>query len=181
LPPVSKLTPAQAMYHFISGYTAKVAGTEVGVNEPQATFSPCFGGPFLVWHPSKYAELLAKKLTEHQVNAWLVNTGWSGGSFGTGTRMQLHITRALVDAIHAGVLAQQPTVTDPVFGLHVVSECPGVPKDILLPRSTWSNQSAYDETARKLAGLFRENFKQYEASASAAIKEAGPRAPGAGS
>jgi phosphoenolpyruvate carboxykinase (ATP) len=181
LPPVSKLTPAQAMYHFISGYTAKVAGTEVGVNEPQATFSPCFGGPFLVWHPSKYAELLAKKLTEHQVNAWLVNTGWSGGSYGTGTRMQLHVTRALIDAIHAGVLAQQPTVIDPVFGLHVVSECPGVPKDILLPRSTWSNQSAYDETARKLAGLFRENFKQYEASASAAIKEAGPRSPGAGS
>src|SRR6516164_1076751 len=116
LPPVSALSPAHAMYHFISGYTAKVAGTEVGVTEPQATFSPCFGGPFLVWHPSKYADLLAQRLNEHKANAWLVNTGWSGGGYGQGSRMKLSITRTLIDAIHAGTLAKQSTVTDPVFG-----------------------------------------------------------------
>ncbi|HYV35551.1 MAG TPA: phosphoenolpyruvate carboxykinase (ATP) [Gemmataceae bacterium] len=176
LPPVSKLTPAQAMYHFMSGYTAKVAGTEVGVTEPQATFSPCFGGPFLVWHPSKYAELLAAKMTQHKANVWLVNTGWSGGSYGTGSRMKLSITRALIDAIHSGVLAKQPTVNDPVFNFGVVSECPEVPKDILIPRNTWSDKSAYDATARKLAGLFHENFKKYEGNTSAEIKGAGPKA-----
>ena len=175
LPPVSKLTPAQAMYHFISGYTAKVAGTEVGITEPSATFSPCFGGPFLVWHPSKYAELLAERMTKHKANAWLVNTGWSGGSYGTGSRMKLKITRALIDAIHSGVLAKQPTVTDPIFGFGVVSECPGVPKDILIPKNTWTDKAAYDTTARKLAGLFDKNFKQYEAIASAEVKGAGPR------
>ena len=138
LPPVSTLSPAQAMYHFISGYTAKVAGTEVGVTEPQATFSPCFGGPFLVWHPSKYAELLAEKMHQHKAHVWLVNTGWSGGSYGVGKRMKLAITRAIIDAIHGGVLASQPTVADPVFGFAAVSECPGVPKDILIPRNTWA-------------------------------------------
>jgi len=175
LPPVSKLSPAQAMYHFISGYTARVAGTEVGVTEPQATFSPCFGGPFLVWHPLKYAELLAAKMTQHKANAWLVNTGWSGGGYGTGARMKLKITRALIDAIHSGVLAGQPTVADPVFGFAVVSECPGVAKDILIPRNTWADKGAYDGTARKAAGLFRDNFKKYEAGASAEVKIAGPK------
>jgi phosphoenolpyruvate carboxykinase (ATP) len=174
LPPVSKLTAAQAMYHFISGYTAKVAGTEVGVTEPQATFSPCFGGPFLVWHPLKYAELLAAKMTQHKSNVWLVNTGWSGGGYGTGARMKLKTTRTLIDAIHSGVLAGQATVPDAVFGIAVVSECPGVPKEILIPRNTWKDKAAYDAAARKLAGLFRENFKKYEAGASADILRAGP-------
>lgn len=176
LPPVSKLTPQQAMYHFISGYTAKVAGTEMGVTEPQATFSPCFGGPFLVWHPSKYAEILAAKMKQHQTNAWLVNTGWSGGSHGVGKRMKLAITRKIIDAIHSGKLGSAKTTADPVFGVHIVAACDGVPSEILTPRLTWKDQSAYDSTAKKLAGLFRENFKKYEANASAEIRAAGPQA-----
>jgi phosphoenolpyruvate carboxykinase (ATP) len=175
LPPVSKLTPVQAMYHFISGYTAKVAGTEMGVTEPQATFSPCFGGPFLVLHPSKYAELLARKITTHKTSAWLVNTGWTGGGFGTGARMKLSLTRALLDAIHAGILTRQPTTQDPVFGLHVINDCPGVPREVLMPRNTWSDKAAYDEAARRLAGLFHANFKQYESAISPEIKNAGPK------
>src|SRR6478752_1998428 len=123
MPPVSTLTPEQAMYHFISGYTAKVAGTEVGVTEPQATFSPCFGGPFLVWHPSKYAELLAEKMQQHHAKVWLVNTGWSGGSYGVGARVKLKHTRAIIDAIHSGTLAAAKTERDPVFGFEVVTEC----------------------------------------------------------
>ncbi len=176
LPPVSRLTPEQAEYHFISGYTAKVAGTEVGVKEPQATFSPCFGGPFLVWHPSKYAELLARKMKVHQTHVWLVNTGWSGGAYGTGKRMKLAYTRAIIDAIHANQLADAPTTIDPVFGLHVVTKCPGVPDDILLPRQTWSDPKAYDATARKLADLFRANFTEYEGGCSAEVRAAGPAA-----
>jgi phosphoenolpyruvate carboxykinase (ATP) len=174
LPPVSKLTPAQAMYHFISGYTAKVAGTEVGVKDPSATFSPCFGGPFLVWHPAKYAELLADKMKKHQANIWLVNTGWSGGGPGVGKRMKLAYTRAIIDAIHAGELASAPTQKDPVFGLNVVSSCPNVPAEILIPKNTWADQAAYDAMARKLAGLFIKNFEQYASGASAEVKAAGP-------
>jgi phosphoenolpyruvate carboxykinase (ATP) len=174
LPPVSKLTPEQAMYHFISGFTAKVAGTEVGVKEPQPTFSPCFGGPFLVWHPTKYAELLARKMFQHKTNVWLVNTGWSGGSFGTGRRMKLSYTRAIIDAIHSGALADAPTTPDPVFGVATVTACPGVPKEILLPRETWADKLAYDATARKLATLFRDNFRQYEGVASPGLRDAGP-------
>jgi phosphoenolpyruvate carboxykinase (ATP) len=174
LPPVSKLTPAQAMYHFISGYTAKVAGTEMGVTEPQATFSPCFGGPFLVWRPSKYAELLATKMQQHKANAWLVNTGWSGGSFGTGARMKLKLTRAIINAIHSGELAQTEMKKDPVFGFAVPVACPDVPSDILTPRNTWANKSSYDETAKKLANLFAENFKKYADGASPEVKAAGP-------
>jgi phosphoenolpyruvate carboxykinase (ATP) len=174
LPPVSALTPAHAMYYFISGYTAKLAGTEVGVTEPQATFSPCFGGPFLVWHPSRYAELLAARMTEHGTRVWLVNTGWSGGPYGTGTRISLRHTRAIVDAIHSGALAAAPTVRDPVFGLDVVTECPGVPADILVPRRTWTDGAAYDAAARRLAALFRRNFEQYEAAAGAGVRAAGP-------
>jgi phosphoenolpyruvate carboxykinase (ATP) len=174
LPPVSKLSPSQAMYHFISGYTAKVAGTEMGINEPQATFSPCFGGPFLVWHPSKYAELLATKMREHKANVWLVNTGWSGGAFGTGSRMKLALTRAIVDAIHSGKLASAATVRDPVFGFDIVSECPGVPGNVLQPRQAWKDAAAYDATAAKLAGLFKKNFEQYTASTSAEILAGGP-------
>lgn len=175
LPPVSRLTPEQAMYHFISGYTAKVAGTEVGVKEPQATFSACFGAPFLVHHPARYAELLAKKMREHSAKAWLVNTGWSGGAYGTGSRMSLKYTRAIIDAIHDGSLDQVPTVTDPVFGLEVPTQCNNVPDEILVPRNTWTDQEEFDRTASKLARLFAENFKHYESDASEAIKAAGPQ------
>ena len=174
IPPVSKLTPAQAMYHFISGYTAKVAGTEVGVTEPEATFSPCFGGPFLVWHPAKYAGLLAEKMAKHHTNVWLVNTGWSGGAYGTGHRMKLAYTRSIIDAIHSGSLKDAPTVADPVFGFHVVVEAPNVPKEILIPRQTWKDQAAFDATAAKLAGLFRKNFAKYESDASPETIAAGP-------
>jgi phosphoenolpyruvate carboxykinase (ATP) len=176
LPPVSKLTPAQAMYHYISGYTAKVAGTEVGVAEPQATFSPCFGGPFLVWHPVKYAELLASKLKQHRANVWLVNTGWSGGGYGTGARIKLPVTRAIIDAIHSGALNAAPTIIDPVFGLRVITQCPGVPKDVLIPRSTWADPSAYDAAARKIAALFANNFRPYEPVADPEVAAAGPAA-----
>lgn len=174
LPPVSKLTPAQAMYHFISGYTAKVAGTEMGVTEPQATFSPCFGGPFLVWRPAKYAELLAAKMQHHQANAWLVNTGWSGGSYGTGSRMKLKLTRAIINAIHSGELAAAPTQPDPVFGFEVPTVCPHVPAEMLIPKNTWASKSSYDATAKKLAGLFRDNFTKYADGASAEVRAAGP-------
>jgi phosphoenolpyruvate carboxykinase (ATP) len=174
LPPVSALAPAHAMYHFISGYTAKVAGTEMGVTEPQATFSPCFGGPFLVWHPSKYAELLASKMREHQTRVWLVNTGWGGGGYGVGRRISLPHTRSIIDAIHSGALANAPTTRDPIFGFEVVTDCPGVQAEIMRPRGAWTDRSAYDKAARALAALFRENFTKYEAGVSAEIKAAGP-------
>jgi phosphoenolpyruvate carboxykinase (ATP) len=174
LPPVSRLSPAQAMYHFISGYTAKVAGTEMGVTEPQATFSPCFGGPFLVWHPMKYAGLLAEKINRHRVGVWLVNTGWSGGSYGVGKRMKLAITRGIIDAIHAGTLKSAPVEPDPVFGIDAVTACPGVPDDVLVPRRAWADPIAYDVTARKLAGLFAHNFRQYLDKVTAEVATAGP-------
>jgi phosphoenolpyruvate carboxykinase (ATP) len=174
LPPVSSLSPAHAMYHFISGYTAKVAGTEMGVTEPQATFSPCFGGPFLVWHPSKYAELLAAKMKQHHARVWLVNTGWGGGAHGTGKRISLKHTRGIIDAIHSGALAKPQAQRDPVFGFDVVTECPNVPSEILVPRNAWADKAAYDATAKKLAGLFRDNFKTYESGASAEVRAAGP-------
>jgi phosphoenolpyruvate carboxykinase (ATP) len=174
LPPVSKLSRAHAMYHFMSGYTAKVAGTEMGITEPTATFSPCFGGPFLVWHPSKYAELLASQMDKHSANVWLVNTGWTGGSYGTGKRMKLALTRSIIDAIHSGELAKAPTSKDPVFGFDIVTQCPGVPSEVLIPRNTWQSASQYDEAARKLATLFVNNFKAYEAGTSAEIRAAGP-------
>ncbi len=174
LPPVAKLTPEQAMFHFISGYTAKVAGTEVGVTEPQATFSPCFGGPFLVWHPMKYAELLAEKMKKHGANAWLVNTGWSGGAYGTGSRIKLRFTRAIIDAIHSGALANAPTTRDEVFGIQTVTQVPEVPSEILVPRETWADQAAFAATAKKLATLFRNNFDKYAAKASSEVLQAGP-------
>jgi phosphoenolpyruvate carboxykinase (ATP) len=176
LPPVSLLAPAQAMYHFISGYTAKVAGTEVGVKEPSATFSPCFGGPFLVWHPSKYAELLAAKLRRHHSRTWLINTGWSGGRYGVGKRIKLAHTRGILDAIHGGALANAKTKRDPVFGFDVVVDCPGVPSEILWPRDTWADKAAYDAAAKHLARLFIDNFKNYEGGASAEVKAASPSA-----
>ncbi|MEX2435235.1 MAG: phosphoenolpyruvate carboxykinase (ATP), partial [Balneolaceae bacterium] len=166
LPPVSKLSPEQAMYHFISGYTAKVAGTEVGVNEPEATFSACFGAAFLVWPPSKYAEMLAEKMRTHNTSAWLVNTGFTGGKYGTGSRIKLKITRAIIDAIHAGTLNNSETKQDDVFGFEVPVECKNVPSDILIPRNTWDNKDAYDEQAKKLGTLFNKNFKKYEEDSS---------------
>ena len=174
LPPVSALSPAHAMYHFISGYTAKVAGTEMGVTEPQATFSPCFGGPFLVWHPSKYAELLADKIRKHHARVWLVNTGWGGGGHGVGKRISLKNTRAIIDAIHDGSLVKVKTERDPVFGFEIVTEVPGVPSEILRPRDAWADKAAYDTTARKLAGLFVKNFETYAAGASDEVRAAGP-------
>jgi phosphoenolpyruvate carboxykinase (ATP) len=169
LPPVSSLTPEQAVYHFISGYTAKVAGTEMGISEPVATFSPCFGGPFLVWHPRRYAELLAEKIRKHGTRVWLVNTGWSGGAYGVGKRIKLAVTRAIIDAIHTGALSTAKTEHDPAFRLNAVTECPGVPEEILIPRNTWTDKLAYDATAKKLAELFRNNFRSYESTVSAAV------------
>jgi phosphoenolpyruvate carboxykinase (ATP) len=174
LPPVSSLSPAQAMYHFISGYTAKVAGTEVGVKEPSATFSPCFGGPFLVWHPSKYAELLAAKMRRHNARVWLVNTGWSGGPYGVGKRIKLAYTRAILDAIHGGGLSGAATRRDPVFGFDVVTSCPGVPPEILWPRDTWSDGPAYDAEAQRLARLFVDNFRQFEGGVSEEVRAVSP-------
>ncbi|PID54611.1 MAG: hypothetical protein CR978_02495 [Gammaproteobacteria bacterium] len=142
LPPVSKLSPEQAMYHFISGYTAKVAGTEVGVTEPQATFSACFGAPFMVWHPAKYAQLLAEKMQKYNVNVWLVNTGWAGGAYGVGERIKLKYSRAIIDAINSGELANAPTVKDERFGFEVVSACSDVPGEILQPRNAWADKDA---------------------------------------
>ena len=175
LPPVARLSTDQAMYHFINGYTAKVAGTEMGVTEPAATFSPCFGGPFLVWHPNKYAELLADRLEKHGARVWLVNTGWSGGGYGVGSRMKLSYTRAIIDAIHNGALGDCPTAADPVFGFDVVTECPNVPGEILTPKQTWNDPSAYDAAARKLAGLFEGNFAKFADGVSEAVRSAGPR------
>ena len=174
LPPVSSLSPAHAMYHFISGYTAKGAGTEVGVTEPQATFSPCFGGPFLVWHPNKYAELLASKMKQHKARVWLVNTGWGGGAYGVGKRIGLKHTRAIIDAIHNGALVKAKTERDLTFGFEVIAECPNVPSEILIPKNTWADKAAYEATAKKLAGLFQENFKKYEAGATDEVKAARP-------
>jgi len=175
LPPVSKLDPKQAMYHFISGYTAKVAGTEVGVVDPEATFSACFGGPFLAWHPIKYAELLAERLEKHGAQTWLVNTGWTGGPFGVGKRMKLSLTRAMVDAIHDGSLAKVETRVDPIFGFEVPTSCPNVPAEVLDPRATWKDGAAYDEMARKLAHLFMKNFEKYADQAGPEVLAAGPK------
>ena len=174
LPPVSKLTSGQAMYHFISGYTAKVAGTEVGVNEPEVTFSACFGAAFLVWHPMKYAQLLAEKMQQHGTTAWLVNTGWSGGAYGVGERIRLKHTRAIVDAIHSGSLDGVDFDQDPIFRLAIPTHCPGVPDAILNPRNTWADLAAFDSTARKLAAGFNENFKHYADQATREVVEGGP-------
>ncbi|YCM43186.1 phosphoenolpyruvate carboxykinase (ATP) [Verrucomicrobiaceae bacterium 227] len=176
LPPVSKLSDKQAMYHFISGYTAKVAGTEMGVTEPTATFSACFGAPFLVMHPSRYAELLAEKMKDHKVNVWLVNTGWTGGGYGVGSRIKLKYSRAIMDAIYSGSLADAPTQTDPIFGFETVTECPGVPADTMVPSQSWADASAYQTSARKLADLFLNNFKKYEEGTTADVISGGPKA-----
>ncbi|MEX1127736.1 MAG: phosphoenolpyruvate carboxykinase [Vicinamibacterales bacterium] len=176
LPPIARLTPAQAMYHFLSGYTAKVAGTEKGVKEPQATFSACFGAPFMSLPPSVYAELLGQKIAQHDVEVWLVNTGWSGGPYGTGRRMAIAHTRAMVRAALTGALAKVPTAPHPVFGVAVPTTCPGVPSEVLDPRSTWSDPQAYDTQARKLAGMFADNFRAFASTVTDEVRAAGPRA-----
>ncbi len=175
LPPVAKLTREQAMYYFLSGYTAKVAGTERGVKEPQATFSSCFGAVFLVWHPTKYAEMLGKLVDAHGSDVWLVNTGWTGGPFGVGARMRLSHTRTMINAVLHGDLHSAPLTTDPVFGLNVPKHIAGVPDEVLNPRNTWSDKTAYDAQAKKLASMFRENFAKFEKSVPTAVTESGPR------
>jgi phosphoenolpyruvate carboxykinase (ATP) len=174
LPPVAKLTPALAMYHYISGYTAKLAGTEAGVTSPKATFSPCFGGPFLPLHPMRYAELLGNKLSQHQAGCWLVNTGWSGGPYGVGKRMSIAVSRAVVSAILADGLAGARFKPDPVFGILVPDAVPGVPAQVLSPRDTWPDPAAYDAKARELADLFKANFETYAAACSPEVRAAGP-------
>jgi phosphoenolpyruvate carboxykinase (ATP) len=175
LPPISRLSPEQAMYHFISGYTAKVAGTERGITEPVATFSACFGAPFLPRHPSVYAEMLGQKLREHAAKVWLVNTGWTGGAYGAGSRMSLAHTRAMVSAALAGELDNVPTEADSVFGLAVPTAVPGVPSEVLHPRDTWDDPAAYDAAAAKLAGMFSDNFGKYAERVPESVRAAGPR------
>jgi phosphoenolpyruvate carboxykinase (ATP) len=161
LPPIARLSKEQAMYHFLSGYTARVAGTEAGVKEPSATFSTCFGGPFMALNPAVYGELLREKISRHKVSCWLVNTGWSGGPYGIGTRMKIGYSRALVNAALNGTLTAGAFEKDAFFGLDIPTACPGVPSEVLNPRKTWSDTARYDETALKLVGMFQENFKKY--------------------
>lgn len=162
LPPISKLTPGQAAYHFISGYTAKVAGTEDGVDEPEPSFSACFGAPFMLLHPTRYAEMLSRKMKAAGVNVWLVNTGWTGGPYGTGKRMSLKYTRAMIQAILHDQLLDVDYEIHPIFGLHMPKSCPNVPDEVLNPKQTWSDKAAYDTKANELSGYFKENFKQFE-------------------
>ena len=178
LPPISKLTPSQAAYHFMSGYTAKVAGTETGVVEPIPSFSACFGAPFMPLHPAEYAEVLSRKMKESQVSVWLVNTGWTGGPYGVGTRMKLEYTRAMIRAALNGELGLYTYDTyhiHSVFGVAQPRTCPGVPTDVLSPRATWNNDKAYYDTAFKLSNAFRENFKKFESYASEEIRRGGPQ------
>lgn len=177
LPPIARLSPEQAMYHFLSGYTARVAGTERGMgSEPKATFSACFGAPFLVLHPTVYADMLGERIAKHQVQCWLVNTGWSGGPAGVGERIKLPYTRTMLRSALDGELARVPTASDPIFGLEVPTQCPGIPAPILNPRSTWSDPAAYDARAAELAERFQKNFQQFE-NVPAAVRAAGPRLP----
>jgi phosphoenolpyruvate carboxykinase (ATP) len=176
LPPLSRLTAEQAMFYFLSGYTAKVAGTERGVKEPQPTFSACFGQVFLPLHPGVYADLLGRKIAEHGSRVWLVNTGWTGGPYGTGSRMKLSYTRAMVRAALAGQLDDVETTEAPFFGLQVPTSVPGVPSEVLLPRETWSDREAYDAKARELADAFCRNFEQFADRVPESVRDAGPRA-----
>ncbi len=176
LPPIARLTSEQAMYYFLSGYTAKVAGTERGVTEPQATFSACFGAVFLVWHPTKYASMLGTLLQQHNARVWLVNTGWTGGPYGTGSRMRLSHTRAMIRAALDGALDKVQTWRDPVFGLAVPATVPNVPADVMHQRESWPDPSAYDAQAAKLAQMFAGNFEQFADSVSDEVRKAGPKA-----
>jgi len=175
LPPISKLETPQAMYHFISGYTAKVAGTEAGIDEPVAAFSACFGAPFMPLHPAKYAELLGEKMQKHNVNIWLVNTGWAGGAYGVGSRIKLKYTRAMITAALEGKLNDADSLKHPVFGLKMITDVPNVPSEILNPRNSWENKEAYDEQADKLAQMFITNFKKFEEYANEEIMNGAPK------
>ena len=175
LPPVARLSPEQAMYHFLSGYTAKVAGTEKGIKEPEATFSTCFGAPFMVLHPGVYADLLGKQMGKHNAACWLVNTGWSGGPYSVGKRMKINHTRAMIRAILNGSLAQVETQPDPIFGVGVPVSCPDVPNEVLQPRNTWEDKDAYDRQAKDLGRRFNENFRKYEAGVSEAVRAVAPK------
>lgn len=175
LPPISKLTPGQAMYHFISGYTAKVAGTEAGITEPVTAFSACFGAPFLPLHPTRYAEMLGKKMRDNNVKVWLINTGWSGGGYGTGSRIKLKFTRAMITAALEGRFDKAEFESHEVFGLQMPTSCEGVPSEILSPRKTWSDKEAYDKKANQLADAFVKNFTKFEEYANEEIMEAAPR------
>ncbi|HGY10090.1 MAG TPA: phosphoenolpyruvate carboxykinase (ATP) [Oceanithermus profundus] len=175
LPPIARLSPEQAMYYFISGYTAKVAGTERGITEPVATFSACFGAPFLPLHPARYAEMLRDRIRAHGPRVWMVNTGWTGGPYGVGKRMALEHTRALLSAALEGKLDDVPYIEDPVFGFQVPTEAPGVPGELLVPRQTWADPAAYDEAARNLARMFQENFARFADGAGEEVRAAGPR------
>ena len=176
LPPVSKLTPEQAMYHFMSGYTAKVAGTEAGITEPQATFSTCFGAPFMPRAPKVYAEMLGQRLREHKAQCWLVNTGWQGGPYGVGKRMSLPYTRAMVNALVEGKLAGVEFEVEPSFGLSIPKSCPGVPPELLNPRNSWKDKAAYDKLAAELSARFAKNFEQFDAPPE--VKAAAPKPVG---
>ena len=175
LPPIARLTPDQAMYHFLSGYTAKVAGTEIGVTEPEATFSTCFGAPFMPRHPSVYGNLLKKRIAEGSVDCWLVNTGWTGGKFGVGKRMPIKETRALLEAALDGSLKRVNFRKDPNFGFDVPCDVPGVDSTILDPRNTWSDKDEYDRTAARLVDLFAENFAQFADHVDEGVRQAAPK------
>ncbi len=175
MPPIAKLSPEQAMYHFLSGYTAKVAGTEKGVAEPQTTFSTCFGAPFMALHPSVYAKILGEKIAKHQVDVWLVNTGWTGGPYGLGQRMKIAYTRAMVNAALDADLDDVPTEVDPVFGFQIPTACPEVPSEVLMPRNTWKDPHAYDLKAKELAAKFIQNFQQFAKDVPGNVQEGGPR------
>ena len=175
LPPIAKLSPEQAMYHFISGYTAKVAGTEKGITEPKATFSTCFGAPFMALHPSVYAKLLGEKIKKHNVKCWLINTGWTGGPYGEGHRMKIEFTRNMLNAALNGELDDVETFEDQFFGLKIPKSVNEVPSEILNPRNTWNDKNKYDETAKKLVAMFHENFKNFENDVDEIIRKSGPR------
>ncbi len=177
LPPLARLSPAGAMYHFLSGYTAKVAGTERGVTEPKATFSTCFGAPFMVLHPGVYAKFLGNRIARHETRVWLVNTGWTGGPYGTGMRIKIVHTRAMIRAALSGLLDDVAYVLDTTFNLEVPQACPGIPTEVLNPRHTWRDPRAYDGQARKLARMFVDNFKAFEGDVAPDVKAAGPRIP----
>ncbi len=176
LPPISKLTPGQAMYQFISGYTAKVAGTELGVTEPKPTFSACFGAPFIPLHPGKYAKMLGEKMQEHKVNVWMINTGWTGGPYGTGSRMKLKYTRAMITAALEGKLNDVEFEADPIFGFGIPKECPNVPAEVLNPINTWDDKTAFKEKSKYLAGLFVKNFDKYADGVTEEVLAAAPKA-----
>ncbi len=176
LPPIARLTPEQAMYHFISGYTAKVAGTERGVEEPQATFSACFGAPFMPLHPTVYADLLGEKIARHDVSVWLVSTGWTGGPYGVGERLKIAHSRAVIRAALDGHLDGVDFKTDEVFGFQVPVACPGIPDELLEPRWTWNDPAAYLAQANTLAAMFRKNFEQFAETVEPEILAAGPSA-----